>query len=136
MDIYGDCYTGDPFCVQFAPDQIGDEAYIAEIVQRICSLRPLFEEFVVVDLIKKDGDADRPAFFQTTRDRAFYPSPEKRYLFCVEIGIPGIEGKRKGTWLYGAKNPICGNGSAANIFSAKKRQKKSAAKNVLSNDAK
>ena len=107
MNFYGDYYVGNSFSTQLTLDKDVKKEQIEEIEQKIRSMRPLLYEFVVINLIHTDGNSNIPLFFQTTRSRAYEPNSEDRYLFHVEIGIDGTDGKHKGNWIYGKKHLSC-----------------------------
>ncbi len=107
MKIYGSFYVGNSYHTELTPDMNAEREHIAEIEQKIRALRPLLDEYVVVDLKRADGSENTPAYFQTTRSRAYRRSPEDRYLFTAEIGIRGTDGEREGTWLYRKEELPC-----------------------------
>ncbi len=104
MHFWGDYYEGDSYHTELPPNARGEN--FEEIAKKICSLRPLLSEFVVIDLKNTDGTEGTPSFFQTSRSRKYVSDPEKRYLYYVEIGIRSKNG-RGAMQLYGKYDLSC-----------------------------
>lgn len=94
MDIKGDWYSGNSYKTKLTLHEPEWENHIKEIENKIIQMRSLPYEFVVVELYKENGEADIPAFFQTTRNRDYNPTISKRYTYCVEIGVRETGGNR------------------------------------------
>ena len=107
MTICGDYFDGNSYTTKLLPYETGNDSHVMEIRQKIRALRPLLYEFVVVDLISETEKVGMPKFFQTSKSRKYYSSPEQRYLYYVELGIPEHDGKQFGTRIYRKENLLC-----------------------------
>ena len=85
--IRGEWYKGEEFEISLTED-VPALATLQKIEKEIGSLRPLYEEYVLVNLQNEaEKTPEKPVFFKVMRDMTFYGN----YAYCVELGMASDE---------------------------------------------